>query len=48
MTPAVAPEEKTERKRAAYVRASQELADAEPAIEHEAFRLVQQIDREQR
>ena len=46
MTTAVAPEEKKERKRAAYVKASKELADAEPAIEHEAFKLLQMINKE--
>lgn len=48
MTAAVAPEEKKERKRAAYVKASKELADAEPAIEHEAFKLLQVISKEKR
>jgi hypothetical protein len=48
MKAAVPPEEKKERKRAAYVQASKELADAQPAIEHEAFRLLQQIDKEKR
>lgn len=48
MTAAVAPEEKKERKRAAYVKASKELAEAEPAIEHEAFKLLQQINKEKR
>src|SRR5471030_2220657 len=48
MTVAVAPEEKKERKRAAYVKASKELADAEPAIEHEAFKLLQVINKEKR
>lgn len=48
MTAAVAPEEKKERKRAAYVQASKELADAEPAIEHEAFKLLQLINKEKR
>lgn len=48
MTAAVAPEEKKERKRAAYVKASKELAEAEPAIEHEAFTLLQQINKEKR
>lgn len=48
MTAAVAPEEKKERKRAAYVKASKELADAEPAIEHEAFKLLQVINKEKR
>lgn len=32
----------------AHVKASKELADAEPAIEHEAFKLLQQIDKEKR
>ena len=45
---AVPPEEKKERKRAAYVQASKELADAQPAIDHEAFKLLQQIDKERR
>lgn len=48
MTTAVAPEEKKERKRPAYVKASKELADAEPAIEHEAFKLLQVINKEKR
>lgn len=48
MTAAVAPEEKKERKRAAYVQASKELAEAEPVIEHEAFKLLQQINKEKR
>lgn len=48
MTTAVAPEEKKERKRAAYVQASKELAEAEPAIEHEAFKLLQLINKEKR
>ena len=38
------PEEKKERKRAAYVQASKELADAQPAIEREAFKLLQLIN----
>ena len=42
--PVVPPEEKKERKRAAYVKASKELADAEFAIEREAFQLLQQIN----
>jgi hypothetical protein len=45
MREAVPPEEKKERKRAAYVRASKELADAEPKIEHEAFVLLQAINK---
>jgi hypothetical protein len=48
MTAAVAPEEKKERKRAAYVQASKELAAAQPTIEREAFKLLQRIDKEQR
>jgi hypothetical protein len=48
MTMAVPPEEKKERKRAAYVLASKQLADAEPAIEHEAFNLLQLINKENR
>ena len=44
MTEAVPPEEKKERKRAAYVQASKELADAQPAIEREAFKLLQMIN----
>ncbi|QNA87587.1 hypothetical protein G4G28_02285 [Massilia sp. Dwa41.01b] len=44
--PSVAPEEKKERKRAAYVLASKELAAAEPSIEREAFKLLQTISRE--
>jgi len=46
MTAPVAPEEKKERKRAAYVKASKELADAELAIEREAFKLLQQINQQ--
>lgn len=45
---AVPPEEKQERKRAAYVQASKELAAAEPAIDHEAFVLLQAINKEKR
>lgn len=48
MAPGVPPEEKKERKRAAYVQASQQLADVEPAIEHEAFKLLQEINKEKR
>ena len=44
----VAPEERKERKRAAYVNASRELAAAEPVVEREAFKLLQMIDREKR
>ena len=45
---AVPPEEKKERKRAAYVLASKELAAAEPMFQHEAFKLIQLINREKR
>jgi hypothetical protein len=48
MTTADPPEEKKERKRAAYVQASKELASAEPSIEHEAFNLLQLINKEKR
>lgn len=48
MKPVVPPEEKKERKRAAYVQASKELADAEPVIEREAFKLLQMINKEKR
>lgn len=48
MKPVLAPEEKKERKRAAYVKASKELADAQPAIEREAFQLLQTINKEKR
>jgi hypothetical protein len=48
MRPVVPQEEQKERKRAAYVQASKQLADAEPVIEHEAFKLLQQIDKEKR
>jgi hypothetical protein len=48
MAAAVPPEEQKERKRAAYVKASKELADAEPVIDHEAFMLLQKIDKEKR
>ena len=44
----VAPEEKKERKRTAYVVASKELADAEPAVQSEAFKLLQAISKEAR
>lgn len=44
----VPPEETKERARAAYVTASKELADAQPAIDREAFRLLQQIEKEKR
>ncbi|MFC0252311.1 hypothetical protein [Massilia consociata] len=46
--PVVPPEEKKERKRAAYVQASKELADAQPVLEREAFKLLQQINKEKR
>jgi len=45
---AVPPEEKKERKRAAYVLASKQLADAEPAVQSEAFKLLQGISKEAR
>lgn len=48
MKPVVPPEEKKERKRAAYVQASKELAAAEPMIESEAFKLLQQINKQKR
>ena len=48
MPAAVPPEEKKARKRAAFVQASKELADAEPLIDHEAFNLLQQINKEKR
>jgi hypothetical protein len=48
MTTVVPLEEKRERKRAAYVQASKELADAEPVFEHEAFKLMQLINKEKR
>lgn len=44
----IAPEEKKERKRPAYVTASKELADAEPAIQSEAFKLLQAISNQAR
>lgn len=43
MVTTVSKEEKKERKRAAYVAASKELADAEPTLEREAFKLLQKI-----
>ncbi|VXB60407.1 hypothetical protein [Massilia sp. 9I] len=46
--PVVPPEEKKERTRAAYVNASKALADAQPAIESEAFKLLQMINKEKR
>jgi hypothetical protein len=44
----VAPEEQKARRDPAYVQASQQLADAEPAIDREAFKLLQLIDKEKR
>ena len=44
MKTVVPPEEKKERKRAAYVKASEELANAQPMIVHEAFKVLQQIN----
>ena len=44
----VSPEEKKARQRPAYVKASKELADAEPAIDHAAFVALQAIDKETR
>lgn len=46
MRASVPAEERNERKRPAYVQASTELATAEPAIQHEAFKLLQAIDKE--
>ena len=46
MKAAVPPEEAKERKRAAYVNASKALAEAQPAIEREAFKLLQTINKE--
>jgi hypothetical protein len=43
--PSVPPEEKKERKRATYVLASKELADAESAVQSEAFKLLQAISK---
>lgn len=48
MTMAVPAEEKEARKRPAFVVASKELENAEPAIEHEAFNLLQSINKEKR
>jgi hypothetical protein len=48
MRTAVPLEEQKERKRAAYVEASKELADAEPVVEREAFKLLQLINKEAR
>ncbi len=44
----VAPEEQKARRDPAYVQASKQLADAEPAIDREAFKLLQLIDKEKR
>jgi len=44
----VPPEEQQARKRAAYVKASKELAAAEPVVEREAFKLLQKINSEKR
>jgi len=43
-----ASEEQKERRRPAYVLASKQLAEAEPAIDREAFKLLQQLDKEKR
>jgi len=48
MSSAVSPEEKKERKRPEYVQASKALAAAEPAIQHEAFKLLQALNNEKR
>jgi len=48
MSGAVSPEEKKERKRAEYVEASKQLAAAEPAIQREAFNLLQALNNEKR
>lgn len=48
MRTAVSSEEKKERKRAAYVLASKELADAEPTFQRETFKLLQKINHEKR
>lgn len=48
MRASVPAQEQKERKRAAYVTASKALTDAQPAIEREAFKLLQQIDKEKR
>jgi hypothetical protein len=48
MSMAIPAEEKKERQRAAFVTASKELESAEPAIEHEAFVLLQAINKEKR
>ncbi|HBF52114.1 MAG TPA: hypothetical protein DDX04_19180 [Massilia sp.] len=48
MSSAIPPEEKKERKRAAYVQASTELAAAQPAIQHEAFKLLQALNNKKR
>lgn len=48
MRASVPAQEVKERKRPAYVQASKELADAQPVIDRELFKLVQAIDKEQR
>jgi hypothetical protein len=48
MRASVPAEEKKERKRPAYVQASKELADAQPVIDRELFKVVQAIGKEQR
>jgi len=48
MRASVPAQEQKERTRAAYVQASAALAAAEPAIDREAFKLLQQIDKEKR
>jgi hypothetical protein len=48
MVETVPAEEMKERRRPAYVRASRELAEADPVLQHEAFKLLQAIDREKR
>lgn len=45
MKASVPPEEKKERQRPAYVKASKELADAEPVIDKELFKLLQEINK---
>lgn len=48
MKKSVPKEEQKERRRAAYVKASKELEDAERTIQHEAFKLLQLISKEKR
>ena len=48
MRSAVSAEEAKERKRPAYVHASKELADAEPVLDRELFKLLQVINKEKR